>query len=151
MKKARAWRLGMKDFLVMSNSRQRLQLRRPIWIILLVSFVSIFLIGVYIFPAGSSAACFLFSSAGCSEFNNPRLVNLRPLTDDEIASDVVIKEILKAPPVQTRTPKIAFMFLTPGSLPFESLWEKFFHVRAFAFSLCMYLKIWFVYLFQKWS
>ncbi|KAF3447627.1 hypothetical protein FNV43_RR12814 [Rhamnella rubrinervis] len=127
MKKARAWRLGMKDFLVMSNSRQRVQLRRPTWIILLVSFVSIFLVGVYIYPAGSSAACFIFSSEGCNAFNNPRLVNLRPLTDDEIASDVVIKEILKTPPVQTRTPKIAFMFLTPGSLPFEKLWEKFFY------------------------
>ncbi|KAF3447331.1 hypothetical protein FNV43_RR12517 [Rhamnella rubrinervis] len=86
-----------------------------------------FLVGVYIYPAGSSAACFIFSSEGCNAFNNPRLVNLRPLTDDEIASDVVIKEILKTPPVQTRTPKIAFMFLTPGSLPFEKLWEKFFY------------------------
>lgn len=125
----------MKDFLVMSSSRQRLQLRRPIWIFLLVSFVSVLLIGAYIFPAGSSATCFLFATKACRELDHPRLVNLRPLTDDEIASDVVIKEILKAPPVQTMTPKVAFMFLTPGSLPFEMLWEKFFHVRALLFSL----------------
>lgn len=135
MKRSRAWRLGMKDFLVMSSSRQRLQLRRPIWIFLLVSFVSVFLIGAYIFPAGSSATCFLFATKACRELDHPRLVNLRPLTDDEVASDVVIKEILKARPVQTTTPKIAFMFLTPGSLPFEKLWEKFFHVRALLFSL----------------
>ncbi|XP_015885359.3 glycosyltransferase BC10 isoform X1 [Ziziphus jujuba] len=127
MKKARAWRLGMKDFLVMPGPRQRPQLRRPVWIILLVSFVSIFLIGVYVYPASSSASCFLFSSKGCRAFRRPPLLPSRPLTDDEIASEVVIKEILKSHPVQTKTPKIAFMFLTPGSLPFEKLWEKFFH------------------------
>lgn len=30
------------------------------------------------------------------------------------------------PPVYVKNHKIAFMFLTPGSLPFEKLWEKFF-------------------------
>jgi hypothetical protein len=30
--------------------------------------------------------------------------------------------------VQSKNPKIAFMFLTPSSLPFEKLWEKFFMV-----------------------
>jgi len=28
-----------------------------------------------------------------------------------------------------QNPKIAFMFLTPGSLPFEKLWYNFFQVR----------------------
>ncbi|EHA8589817.1 putative glycosyltransferase BC10 [Cocos nucifera] len=50
----------------------------------------------------------------------------RILTDDEMASRVVMKDILSMPLVPSKNPKIAFMFLTPGSLPFERLWEKFF-------------------------
>ncbi|EMS60766.1 hypothetical protein TRIUR3_09831 [Triticum urartu] len=34
--------------------------------------------------------------------------------------------MLSTPPVRSRGSKIAFMFLTPGNLPFEKLWEKFF-------------------------
>ncbi|XP_021911212.1 uncharacterized protein LOC110825057, partial [Carica papaya] len=36
---------------------------------------------------------------------------------------------------QTKNPKIAFMFLTPGMLPFEPLWEKFFHGHEDRFSI----------------
>ncbi|KQJ84453.1 uncharacterized protein LOC100845873 [Brachypodium distachyon] len=52
----------------------------------------------------------------------------RELTDEERASRVVFRQILTAPPLMSRRskPKIAFMFLTPGTLPFEKLWEKFF-------------------------
>ncbi|KAJ8616943.1 hypothetical protein MRB53_013129 [Persea americana] len=50
----------------------------------------------------------------------------RVYTDDEIAARVVIRDILNGHPIQSKNPKIAFMFLTPGSLPFEKLWEKFF-------------------------
>jgi len=50
----------------------------------------------------------------------------RDLTDDELNSGAVIKEILSTPPIESDNNKIAFMFLTPDTLPFEKLWEKFF-------------------------
>lgn len=53
----------------------------------------------------------------------------RELKDAEVASEAVIREILRTPPVQSKNHKIAFMFLTPGSLPFEKLWDSFFYVR----------------------
>ncbi|KAJ9702192.1 hypothetical protein PVL29_004098 [Vitis rotundifolia] len=127
MKTARAWQLGIKDMLIMSGSRQRPHLKRPIWIIVLVSLVSICLIGAYIYPPRSSAACYVFSSRDCSIYEQPIHVPSRELTDDETAAQVVIREILKTPPVHSKNPKIAFMFLTPGSLPFEKLWDRFFH------------------------
>lgn len=127
MKTARAWQLGIKDMLIMSGSRQRPHLKRPIWIIVLVSLVSICLIGAYIYPSRSSAACYIFSSRDCSIYEQPIHVPSRELTDDETAAQVVIREILKTPPVHSKNPKIAFMFLTPGSLPFEKLWDRFFH------------------------
>lgn len=117
----------------MSMPRQRsLHLnKRPTWVLLLVSFVSIFLIIAYIFPPReSSNGCFLFSSNGCgSFFQKPLFLPPRELTDGETASEAVIKDILRTPSVQSKNPKIAFMFLTPGSLPFEKLWDKFFFVR----------------------
>ena len=89
------------------------------WIIILVSYlVIIFLI---------AALVNLPRSGGPSVLS-------REFTDDEIAARVTFKEILKTPPVQSKTPKkIAFMFLTPASLPFEKLWEKFFIVRLSSF------------------
>lgn len=53
----------------------------------------------------------------------------REYTDEEIASRVVIKDILNSPTIVSRKSKVAFMFLSPGSLPFEKLWDKFFQVR----------------------
>jgi hypothetical protein len=55
----------------------------------------------------------------------------RELTDDERASRVVFRQILLTPAIPSRSSKIAFMFLTPGTLPFERLWEKFFEVLLF--------------------
>ncbi|KAG8095092.1 hypothetical protein GUJ93_ZPchr0012g19647 [Zizania palustris] len=46
-------------------------------------------------------------------------------TDEEIISSVVIRDILAMPMPVSKNPKIALMFLTPGSLPFEKLWEIF--------------------------
>lgn len=56
-------------------------------------------------------------------------VRTRVYSDDELAARVVIRDILSAPAVESKNPKIAFMFLTAGSLPFEKLWEKFFQVQ----------------------
>ena len=114
----------------MSSSRQRPHLKRPVWIIILVTFVIIFLITAYVYPPTSSAACYIFSSRDCSTlYNQPPTFPSRELSDDETISQVVIKEILKTPPIQLKNSKIAFLFLTPGTLPFEALWAKFFHVR----------------------
>ncbi|GLT76679.1 hypothetical protein SLA2020_483240 [Shorea laevis] len=125
MRKAVSWQVGLRDTLVTTGSRQRQHLRRPIWIIVLVTFVSIFLITAYVYPPTSLAACYIFTSGGCSMFYRQPAFYSRELSDDETASQVVIKEILNTP-VQSKNPKIAFMFLTPGTLPFEKLWNKFF-------------------------
>ncbi|KAA3486291.1 Fibrocystin-L [Gossypium australe] len=115
----------------MSGSRQRPYLKRPVWIIVLVNFVILFLIAAYLYPPATSAACFIFSPTDCTLLNQPPAPKIptRELTDDETISQVVIKEILKTPPIESNNPKIAFLFLTPGQLPFEPLWAKFFQVR----------------------
>ena len=116
--------------------------KRPKWVLPLVSLVTIFLIFVYLYsPTSSSNGCFLFSSNGAScgsFFQKPLFLPPRQLTDAEIASQAVIKEILRTPFVQSKNPKIAFMFLTPGSLPFEQLWDKFFYVRTLGIYSCSY-------------
>ncbi|XP_020553507.1 uncharacterized protein LOC105173886 isoform X2 [Sesamum indicum] len=129
MKSAQAWRLGIKDAPILPMPRQRGHLKKPTWIIVLVSLVSFFLICAYVYPPHNSAACYVFSSHGCKGFKSwlpPKPA--RELTDDEIASRIVIREMLKTPPAISLNPKIAFLFLTPGALPFERLWDKFFQV-----------------------
>ncbi|BBN68465.1 Core-2/I-branching beta-1,6-N-acetylglucosaminyltransferase family protein [Prunus dulcis] len=136
MKKSFAWRPQlMKDIMIMSKSRPRPPLKRPTWIIALISFVCVFFTVAYFYPPRSSATCYLFSSSGCTVFGKDPPGPARELTDDETASDVVVKEILKTPPLQSKNPKIAFMFLTPGTLPFEELWENFFQVVWGKFSM----------------
>lgn len=124
-----AWPLGIIDILIMSGSRQRSHFKGPKWIIILVSLVSICLIGAYIYAPRGWTSCYIFSTSDCAILRQFPFVPLRELTDDENAAQVVIKELLNLNPTQTKNPKIAFMFLTPGMLPFEPLWEKFFHVR----------------------
>ncbi|PPR98719.1 hypothetical protein GOBAR_AA21947 [Gossypium barbadense] len=66
MKVAKEWRLGsMGDTKILPGSRHRSPLKRPIWIILMVSFVSLFLVCAYIYPPNSDVACYVFSSRGC--------------------------------------------------------------------------------------
>ncbi|KAK1269050.1 hypothetical protein QJS04_geneDACA013970 [Acorus gramineus] len=124
MKIPKAWPLGTGEMQVLPGLRHRSSSsRRPSWIIILVALICVSLIGAYIYPARSTSACYLLGN--CS---NPWLppTPARVFTDEEVMARVVIKEILTVPPVQSTNPKIAFMFLTPGSLPFERLWEKFF-------------------------
>ncbi|KAH9798525.1 hypothetical protein KPL71_000038 [Citrus sinensis] len=132
MKTARAWKLGgIRDFQMMAGYRQqRPHLKRPIWIIAFVTFFIIFLTGVYVYPSGSGslASCYFFSGRGCTMLEQLPATPTRELTDAENIAQVVFKEILNKPPVHSKNPKVAFMFLTPGNLPFENLWEKFFHV-----------------------
>lgn len=130
MKTSQAWHLGMGDVQIFAGPRQRPPLRRPLWIIILVSMVIVFLICAYIYPPESNATCYIFSSKRCkiSVWLPPSLQ--REYTDEEIASRVVIRDILNTPN-QSKNPKVAFMFLTPNSLPFEKLWDKFFQVWLF--------------------
>ncbi|KAK8630282.1 hypothetical protein V6N13_079080 [Hibiscus sabdariffa] len=137
MKEAKGWKLGiMGDIKNLPGSRHRPSLKRPIWIILTVSLVSFLLLCAYLYPSNTDVACYVFSSRGCKA----RSVWLPPapkreFTDEEIVSRVVVREILNTPPVQSKNPKIAFMFLTPGSLPFEKLWDMFFRGHEGRFSV----------------
>lgn len=111
--------------------------RRPLWIIILLTLICVALIGAYVYPPRHYSACYFLSSSVCSPFHPP--APARVYTDDEIAAHVVNINILLAPAFQPKNPKIAFMFLTPGSLPFERLWEKFFQVETlFSRSVCMF-------------
>lgn len=131
MKSVKAWRVGnMGDLQILPGTRHRPQLKRPVWIIGLVSLVILFLVCAYIYPLHSRGACSVFSARGCTLTDWLPPDPVRELTDEEIASRVVIRDILNTPPVQSKNSKIAFLFLTPGPLPFEMLWDKFFHVSV---------------------
>lgn len=120
----------MKDMHIFPAPRHRL--KKPKWIIILVSLVILFLVCAYVYPPSNAMACSLFSSRGCKTYQNwdpPEPI--RELTDDEVASRVVIRDILDMSPMISATPKIAFLFLTPGALPFEMLWDRFFQVQIF--------------------
>ncbi|XP_028751352.1 glycosyltransferase BC10-like isoform X1 [Neltuma alba] len=135
MKTAKVWRLRMSEMQMLSGSRHRPPLKKPLWIIVLVLFVCLFLICAYIYPPSSSSACYVFSSKGCKVIAEWLPPPEREHTDEEIASRVVIHDILNAPHVLPKSPKVAFMFLTPGSLPFEKLWDRFFQGHEGKFSV----------------
>ncbi|XP_023006929.1 uncharacterized protein LOC111499571 isoform X1 [Cucurbita maxima] len=126
MKITQAW--IPQDMQSLPGPRHRTHMKRPMWIIILVSFIIVFLFCAYMYPPQGDSACYIFSSRGCKVITDwlPP-APARELTDEEVASHVVIREILNSPIVPSKTPKIAFMFLTPGSLPFEKLWDKFFN------------------------
>ncbi|KAH1067206.1 hypothetical protein J1N35_032193 [Gossypium stocksii] len=134
MKTTCPWQLNVKDFRIMAGLRKRPHLKRPLWIIILVTFVIIFLITAYVSPLSSSTACYFFLSGDCTLYQSPSFP-ARELSDEETISQVVIKEILNTPPIQSADSKIAFLFLTPGTLPFELLWDKFFRGHEGRFSV----------------
>lgn len=147
MKAGQAWHLGsMGDMQILPGPRHRSPLKRPLWIALLVSLVSMFLVFLYMHPRQTKAACYVFSHS-CKAFNDWLPPPVREYSDEEIASRVVIRDILSSPLVLTKNSKIAFMFLSPGSLPFEKLWDKFFQVW-FCFSY-MYYFLFFCFNFNK--
>ncbi|CAA7406572.1 unnamed protein product [Spirodela intermedia] len=136
MKAPPAWQIRILDTQIMSAPRQRSPSRRPSWIIILVSLVCLSLIGAYIFPPENYPACYFFASSVCNPFMDwlpPAPV--REFTDEEIAATAVFANLLLLPPIQVTSPKIAFLFLTPGTLPFERLWEKFFQGHEGRFSI----------------
>ncbi|KAL2896748.1 Ropporin-1-like protein [Bienertia sinuspersici] len=76
----------------MPGSRQRPHMKRPVWIIILVSMVCLFLIAAYVYPLRSSAPCSFFPSSGCLTYAEEESTPSRELTDDEIFSRVVVRE-----------------------------------------------------------
>ncbi|GMH23731.1 hypothetical protein Nepgr_025574 [Nepenthes gracilis] len=134
MKASDAWHLGLQVMPV--HHCHPHPSKGPVWIIMLVCLISVFLICGYIYPSPSFSPCYLFSSRGCNPLADwIPAISTREFTDDEIASQVVIREILSSPVVQSENPRIAFMFLTPGTLPFEKLWDKFFDGHEGKFSV----------------
>jgi hypothetical protein len=126
MKAIKGWRLGKINYMQsLPGARHRAPTRKPIWIIAVLSLIAMFVIGAYMFPHHSKAACYMFSSKGCKGLTDWLPPSLREYSDDEIAARVVISEILSSPRVIKKSSKIAFMFLTPGTLPFEKLWDLF--------------------------
>ncbi|XP_010432873.1 PREDICTED: uncharacterized protein LOC104721705 [Camelina sativa] len=109
----------------MSESRQRPPFKGPRWIITLVVLVAVVVITAFVYPPRNSVACYMFSGPGCPLYQQFLFVPSRELTDSEAAAQVVMNEILNLPQSKIKNPKIAFMFLTPGPLPFEPLWEMF--------------------------
>lgn len=111
--------------------RNRSSLKKPLLVVLLVCITSVILVCTYMYPQhnSKSSACKGLSSRGCEAALSGWLpVHVRKFTDEEVAARVVIKDILRTPPVLNAKSKIAFLFLTPGTLPFEKLWDKFFQV-----------------------
>ncbi|MFQ6651132.1 hypothetical protein Gotur_022585 [Gossypium turneri] len=90
----------MGDMQILPGSRHRPPLKWPIWIISLVSLVC--LVCAYIYPPQGSAACYVLSSRGCKVLTNWLPPSpTRELSDEEIASQAVIRDILSNPPVQS--------------------------------------------------
>lgn len=138
MKETEAWGLGMQ---ILPMHRHRQVSKGPVWIIVLVCLVSLFVICGYLYPPENSSTCYVFSTRGCKSFTEwlPSY-SKRELTDEELASQVIVEEFLRTPPQPTENSKIAFMFMTPGSLPFEMLWDKFFSVRFFFILFLLYIE-----------
>ncbi|CAL5030166.1 unnamed protein product [Urochloa decumbens] len=115
MKLHQVWQFS--DMKAVSLPRLRTSPKRHAWILVIASFIAIVIVWAYLYPP--------------PRYTSPIRDWLpaepaRELTDEERASRVVFRQILTTPIVRSKSSKIAFMFLTPGTLPFERLWEKFF-------------------------
>jgi hypothetical protein len=59
----------------------------------------------------------------------------RNYSDDELTAHVLAQDILSRSTHNIEQPKLAFMFLTPGPLPFEGLWDRFFEGHEHGYSV----------------
>ncbi|KAF2534216.1 hypothetical protein F2Q70_00033093 [Brassica cretica] len=107
--------------------RHHTSLKKPLWLVLSVSVFSMLLICSRMSPRHSNN-----SSKAISSWLP---VHVRKHTDEEVAARAVVRDILKTPPFITENSKIAFLFLTPGTLPFEKLWDEFFTGHEGKFSI----------------
>ncbi|KAJ7520642.1 hypothetical protein O6H91_19G015200 [Diphasiastrum complanatum] len=97
------------------------------WLLLLVCLSVLGALIAYHYTPRNITPCEVFGSNLCVniELRPPSPPPHREYTDGQIASFALAKELLSKPSKSSK-PKIAFMFLTPGPLPFENLWEQFF-------------------------
>ncbi|KAL3692689.1 hypothetical protein R1sor_006340 [Riccia sorocarpa] len=107
------------------------QQRRLLVIAGIFSLVALSMLGIsiaYLYTPRRITPCGLVGSHLCVDSKYPPPTPpYRTYSDEEVASFAVTKDILSQPRTFTGgTPKIAFMFLTPGPLPFEFVWEAFF-------------------------
>ncbi|KAH9805776.1 Core-2/I-branching beta-16-N-acetylglucosaminyltransferase family protein [Citrus sinensis] len=71
-----------------------------------------------------NSGCYIFfTSSGCRSAFSEAAAPVILRENKQMAYRLVIKETSN--PAQSKNPKIASMFLTQGSLPFELLWDKF--------------------------
>ncbi|KAF2577206.1 hypothetical protein F2Q68_00006672, partial [Brassica cretica] len=146
MKAAKRWSLGNLRDMASSLPGPRHRAPSPsrrrarVYIIMALSLIAFFAVIAYMYPHHSKRACYMISSRGCKALADWLPPSLREYSDDEIAARVVISEILSNPPVIRKDSKIAFMFLTPGALPFERLWDRFFQI-AFQLDIFLILKL----------
>ncbi|KAJ4709261.1 Core-2/I-branching beta-1,6-N-acetylglucosaminyltransferase family protein [Melia azedarach] len=115
----------MANMQVFSRPRRRSSLKRQVWII--VSFFCFFLVFAYTLPPEKYNFCWNMFSTSCKSAFPVPTFSVKENSDQEMASRVVTREILN-PVHYSKNPKIAFMFLIKDSLPFETLWDKFFYV-----------------------
>ncbi|KAG0606244.1 hypothetical protein M758_9G125000 [Ceratodon purpureus] len=127
---------GLRSF----NDKQRR--RKPRRWYFLVAFMGILCVSVLVFTsknlsksARNMNPCDLFGAKVCPDSLFSQAPPSRPLTDEELATRVLAQDILSEPPKSAVKPKIAFMFLTAGNLPFERVWEKFFEGHAGLYSI----------------
>uniref|UniRef100_A0A0C9S5S4 TSA: Wollemia nobilis Ref_Wollemi_Transcript_18600_1538 transcribed RNA sequence n=1 Tax=Wollemia nobilis TaxID=56998 RepID=A0A0C9S5S4_9CONI len=118
---------------MLSTPRSRVPARRLLWFGALASLVCLSVLGAYIYPPTllRVKACPLFCGSDVFRGNMVAPAVAAPLpprnySNEEQASRALADHILKLPPNPTMRPKIAFMFLTRGSPPLETLWEAFF-------------------------
>jgi hypothetical protein len=128
MKWQQLWPSDGGDMKGVPLPRARAAPRRRIWISVAVAFIAITVLWAYLYPPQD------YTYPVRDWFPSEPA---RELTDEETAARVVFRQILSTPPFPSRNPKIAFMFLTPGKLPFEKLWELFFKVSGdIPFCIC---------------
>ncbi|KAJ0250992.1 hypothetical protein HA466_0133950 [Hirschfeldia incana] len=122
----------------LQRPRHRTSLKKPLCVVLTVSVISMLLICTHLFPRhGKTSSCNVLSSArGCEDALSALLpAHIRKLTIKEIAARAVVRDILRTPSLVTQNSKIAFLFLTQGTLPFELLWDEFFKGHEGKFSI----------------
>lgn len=123
--------MGETQKILQGPRHHHTSLKKPLWVVLTVSVTSMLLICTHMYPRlGKSSSCHgLYSTRGCQDSLSAWLpVHVRKFTDEEIAARAVVRDILRTPPFINENSKIAFLFLTPGTLPFEKLWDEFFKV-----------------------
>ncbi|KAH9292750.1 hypothetical protein KI387_042064, partial [Taxus chinensis] len=101
-----------------------------LWVGALVGMVCLSILGAYIYSPTflKVKVCPAFCGGGPVPLLRPPPPPPPPtiMSDREMAARIVAQDILKIPLNLTKMQKIAFMFLTPGPLPFDMLWEEFF-------------------------